>query len=71
VSVDRKLPRRPAKREAALAALIQLYPDGLPGNKVTAVTWNAVNRRLRELGKPTVSEKTIGRALRDFHKPRG
>jgi hypothetical protein len=71
VSVDRKLPRRAAKREGALAALIQLYPEGLPGNKVTVVISNTFNRRLRELGQWTVSQKTVQRALRDFHKPRG
>jgi len=70
VSVDRKLRRRPAKREAALAALIHLYPDGLPDNKVTVVIWNSVNRRLRELGQQTVSQKTVQRALRDFPKLR-
>jgi hypothetical protein len=67
VFVDRKLPSRPVKREAALAALIYLYPDGLP-DKVTVVIWNSVDRRLRELGKQLVSEKTIERALRDFPK---
>jgi hypothetical protein len=70
VSVDRKLPRRAAKREAALVALIHLYPDGLPDNKVTVVIWNSVNRRLRELGQRTVSQKTVQRALRDFPKSR-
>ena len=70
MSVDRKLPRRPAKREVALVALIQLYPDGLPV-KATVVMWDAVNRRLAELGKQTVSQRTIQRALREFHKPRG
>jgi hypothetical protein len=59
------------KREAALAALIYLYPDGLPDNKVTAVIWSRVNRRLREFGKQPVSQKTIQRALRDFPKSRG
>jgi hypothetical protein len=71
MTVDRKLRRRPAKREAAVAALTNLYPDGLPDNKVTVVIWNSVNRRLRELGQVTVSEKTIERALRDFRKSRG
>lgn len=71
MTVDRKLRRRPAKREAAVAALTNLYPDGLPDNKVTVVIWNSVNRQLRELGRPTVSEKTIERALRDFRKSRG
>ena len=71
MTVDCKLRRRPAKREAALTALINLYPDGLPDNKVTVVIWNSVNRRLRELGQVTVSEKTIERALRDFRKSRG
>jgi hypothetical protein len=71
VSVVRKLPRRPAKYEAALAALIHLYPDGLPDNKVTVVIWNSVNGRLRELGKQHVSQKTVKRALRDFPKLRG
>jgi hypothetical protein len=52
---NRRLRRRPAKREAALATLIHLYPDGLPDNKVTVVIWNSVNRRLRELGKRPVS----------------
>jgi hypothetical protein len=69
-SVDRRLPRRRAKREAALAALIQLYPDGLPDNKVAVVIWNSVNRRLRELGQRPVSQKTVQRALRDFPKSR-
>jgi hypothetical protein len=71
VPVDRKLPRRPVKREAALAALIHLYPNGLPDNKVTVVIWNSVNRRLRELGKQPVSQKTVQRALHDFPKSRG
>jgi hypothetical protein len=71
VTVDRKLRGRPAKRETALAALMELYPNRLPDNKVTVVIWNSVNRRLRELGRPTVSEKTIERALRDFLKSRG
>ena len=71
MTVDRKLRRRPAKREAAVAALTNLYPDGLPDNKVTVVIWNSVNRRLRELGQVTVSEQTIERALRDFRKSRG
>jgi hypothetical protein len=66
VTVDRKLRRRPAKREAAL---MELYPNGLPDNKVTVV--HSVNRRLHELGRPTVSKKTIERALRDFRKSRG
>jgi hypothetical protein len=57
VSADQKLRRRPVKREAALAALIHLYPDGLPDNGVTVVIWNSVNRRLRELGKPPVSQR--------------
>jgi hypothetical protein len=72
VSVDRKLPlrRRPVKREATLAALIHLYPDGLPGNKVTVVIWNSVNRRLHQLGQLPVSQKTVQRALQDFPKSR-
>jgi hypothetical protein len=70
VSVDRKLPQRPVKRQATLAALIHLYPNGLPDNKVTVVTWNSVNRRLRELGKQPVSQKTVERALQDFPKSR-
>ena len=57
-------------REAALAALIQLYPDGLPNNKVTVVIWDRVNRRLRELGKRIVSLKTVEGALRGFPKSR-
>jgi len=69
-SVDRKLQRRPAKREAALTALIQLYPNGLPDSKVTVVIWNSVNRRLREIGQRTVSQKTVQRALQDFPKLR-
>jgi len=69
-SLDRKLQRRPAKREAALAALIQLYPNGLPDSKVTVVIWNSVNRRLREIGQRTVSQKTVQRALQDFPKLR-
>ena len=60
-----------AKCESALAALIQLYPNGLPDSKVTVVIWNSVNRRLREIGQRTVSQKTVQRALRDFPKSRG
>jgi hypothetical protein len=71
VSVDQKLRRRPVMREAAFAALIHLYPDGLPDKKVTVVIWNSVNRRLRELGQRTVSQKTVQRALRDFPKSLG
>ena len=71
MTVDRKLRRRPAKREAALAALMQLYPNSLPDSKVTAVIWNNVNRQLRELGQRTVSQKTVQRARRDFPKSRG
>ena len=70
MTVDRKLRRRPAKREAAVAALTNLYPDGLPDNKVTVVIWNSVNRRLREIGQRTVSQKTVQRALQDFPKLR-
>ena len=69
-AVDRKLQRRQAKREAALTALIQLYPNGLPDSKVTVVIWNSVNRRLREIGQRTVSQKTVQRALQDFPKLR-
>ena len=68
MSLDRKLRCGPVKREAALAALMEIYPNGLPDNKVTVVTWNSVNRRLRELRKPTVSQKTIERALHDLSK---
>ena len=71
MTVDCKLRRRPAKREAALTALINLYPDGLPDNKVTVVIWNSVNRRLREIGQRPVSQKTVQRALRDFPQSRG
>jgi hypothetical protein len=70
VSPNHRLRRRPVKREAARAALIALYPHGLPDNKVTVVIWNSVNRRLRELGKQPVSQETIQRALRDFTKSR-
>jgi hypothetical protein len=70
VSVDRKLPQHPGKRATALTILIQLYPNGLPNNKVTVVVWDSVNRRLRELGKRTVSLKTVKRALHDFPKSR-
>jgi hypothetical protein len=70
MSVNQKLRRRPVKREATLAALIHLYPHGLPDNKVTVIIWNSVNRRLRELGKQPVSQRTIQRALRDFLKSR-
>ena len=58
------------KRQAALAALIHLYPNGLPDNKVTAVIWDAVNRHLRKLRKRPVSQKTVQRALQDFPKLR-
>ena len=71
MSSNQQLRRRPVKRQAALAALIHLYPNGLPDNKVTVVIWNSVNRRLRELGQRTVSQKTVQRALRDFPKSRG
>lgn len=71
VFADQKLPRHPAKRATALAILIELYPSGLPINKVTVVVWESVNRRLRELGKRTVSLKTIKRAPRDFPKSGG
>jgi hypothetical protein len=71
VSLDHKLRRRRlVKREAALAVMMELYPNGLPDNKVTVVTWNSVNRRLRELRQPTVSQKTVERALQDFSKSR-
>ena len=58
------------KRQAALAALIHLYPNGLPDNKVTVVIWDAVNRHLRILRKRPVSQKTVQRALQDFPKLR-
>jgi hypothetical protein len=72
VSADRKPPpvRRPAKRATVLTVLIELYPNGLPNNQVTVVIWDNVNRRLRQLGKQTVSLKTVKRALRDFLKSR-
>jgi hypothetical protein len=70
VPVNQKLTRRPVKREAALATLIQLYPNGLPDTKVTVVVWHSVNRRLHELGQRTVSKKTVQRALRHFPKSR-
>jgi hypothetical protein len=61
VSVSQKLRRRPVKRQAARAALIHLYPNGLPDNKVAVVIWNSVNRRLRELGKQPVGQKSNAR----------
>jgi hypothetical protein len=70
VSPDQKLRRRPVKRQAALAALIHLYPNGLQNNKVTVVIWDAVNRHLRKLGERPVSHKTVQRALQDFPKLR-
>ena len=70
MSPNQKLRRRPVKRQAALAALIHLYPNGLPDNKVTAVIWDAVNRHLRKLRKRPVSQKTVQRALQDFPKLR-
>jgi hypothetical protein len=50
------------KGEAALSAL-----DGLPNNKLTVLIWDSVNRRLRELGKRPVSQKTIQRARLPYH----
>ena len=66
VSPNRRLRRRPVKRKAALVALIAIYPHGLPNNKPTVLIWDAINRRLRELGQLPVSRKTVQRALRDF-----
>jgi hypothetical protein len=62
---------RPKERTTTLTVLIQLYPDGLPNKKVAVVIWDSVNRRLRELGKRTVSLRTIKRVLRHFPKSRG
>ncbi len=57
--------RHAAQREAAVSALVELYPDKRPLPTIKVIT-GQINEWLRERGNIQVGEDTVSRALKGF-----